>query len=320
MRLRIVMILWAAVLLLGSGRAIGGFVRFSGFLHFSPTEVTEFMSGTHDGCSQLKAVPESDFFLPRWSLYLDGVAALLAGQSAQAEAALLGDYRSRRNPAALLLVANQWRRAGGDEALVARLPEAGPFAERDLAEYYLSLAGQCRVDDQWVLARRYLNLGLALLPPGQEDSLKPFLCRRIGEIYYYQGQYELAEPWLRRAASGGYSAALLLARILVRQQNFDEAVPLFRQSLRDYPNDMQLRLQAVDAARRAGQLGQARAFLMAVEPPEKLGVQGLVVYAQVCHELKDLPCARRQYARVIQLDPHNQEAIKYLGLENSGFP
>lgn len=318
-------LLWWGVILLAGWRLAGSGWHAPRSVRVDTIELVQVVYGLYGDCISTNQMPNDDLrtallYFNVNSQYLDGLAALQIGQEKMAEKFLLEAYQRDRNPYALAVLANQWFIAGGDELFLLKVRNLDNMAHRDLSLVYLDQAAQCHLAGQSSLARRYLDLGLGLLPVGQEDAVNPRLSRRIGEIYYYAGQFLQAEPWLWRARPAGDSAVLILSRILVSQQRYVEAVPIFDQALQDYPDDMALRLQAAQVAQYAGDLAQARSFLEAVEPNERLGFGGIIELGRICSQLADFACAREQYSRVLEFDPQNQEALDFLSQNQPGNP
>jgi len=247
------------------------------------------------------------------SSYLKGMKAIMTGNRIEAQALLQSAYILQGNHLAPALLSSS---LVGESAAVSETYIAFSRLDQRMLEpaalYFLALAGQCHIAGERGLALDYLELGLSFLSEGREHIVNSNLSRRVGEIYYYNGQSELAEPWLWQAASGGYSPLILLSRILSQQERYEEAISIYERALSYYPENVELVKGGAQAAIAVGKFPQARSFLEEISEPENLGIQGLLLLARVCQEMDDLPCARINYHRVLQIDASNPDAMHAL--------
>lgn len=252
---------------------------------------------------------KSSFTFISGSSYLKGMKAILDGNQNEAQALLQSAFFLQGNHLAPALISSSLvRKSTTEDEARSSLLMLNSELHEPAAHYFLAFAGHCRVAGNNQLALEYLELGMALLPEDKGNAVGEVLSRWVGEIYYYNGQPELAEPWLWRAAPAGYSTLILLSRILSQQGRYEEAIPLYERALSYYPQNVELVAGGARAAIAMGDMTQARGFLEKLNSPENLGIQGLLLLGRICQDMDDLPCARTYYQRVLQIDASNPDA------------
>jgi tetratricopeptide (TPR) repeat protein len=244
------------------------------------------------------------------SSYLKALQLLLKNDSQNAKQFLLSaNTRDGNMLAAALIAATLIRNSTSMEDARISLSAIEQEMREPAAIYLLSLAGRCHVAGDLDQAMVYLELGLSLLTEEQQDGLGVELSRRIGEIYYYNNQIELAEPWLWQAAPAGYSPLILLSRIFSQQKRFQESIPIYDRALTYYPENIELITGIAYAYRELGDLAKARQILEGTKPQISLGVKGFLLLAQICNSLGDYQCAREGFSMVLKIDEDNEEAM-----------
>ena len=246
--------------------------------------------------------------------YLRGIYAAVNQDPEDARVYLEKAYSLTGNALAASLLSELPQEPGEDLDSQAYELAGWPRSMRfDAARYYLAAAGSCHLAGQHDRAWRNRERGLELLPPGEELALGVEINRRIGQIYYDEGRWDEALPWLWRAAPNGGTPLLLMTRILADLGRFQQAQPLYWQALREYPTHLELYLGGARAALELGDLPQARRFLEGVQPSTHLGLEGLLLHGELCWQIGDIACAEEQYLTVLDIVAHNADAMRALG-------
>lgn len=246
--------------------------------------------------------------------YAAGLAALTAGDVNTAETHLQQAVAHNGHPLALVLLANIHSSTTGKRPGEYTI-YAGTWTDTmrlDLARYYFWLSNHCTVAQLPEAAWRYVDWGAAYLPTGGIAELELPLARQVGQIYFADEQWELALPWLQHASQANDSALILLAETYVHLGRYEPAVESYERALRYYPDHVRTRLGAVQAASAAGRPELALAWLQETAGWETLGIEGLLLWAELCARQGDTACARQQYERILTLDAENETAINGL--------
>ncbi|MFQ5923493.1 MAG: hypothetical protein ACE5M4_11690, partial [Anaerolineales bacterium] len=117
--------------------------------------------------------------------YLRGIHAAVNHHPEAARAALEKAYLHTGNPLAVSLLSELDLEPGS--ILQPQALELADWSESmrfDVARYYLASAGACYMAGRQDRARRNRELGMELLPPGEEYALGVEINRLIGQTYY----------------------------------------------------------------------------------------------------------------------------------------
>jgi len=250
--------------------------------------------------------------------YLNGIQAIVALDYDVVSSFLVNAYMDKGNIVALSLLAELDQGTSNGSAFATSIINDWSDSMRaEVAMYYLANAGNCYVAGKYENAVEARDIGLKFLPTGAEEVLGVELNRYIGQIYYKQGRWDDALPWLWRAAGQGKSPLLLITRIMSARGQYEDALPLYWRALEDYPNRPELFLGGATAAVEIGDYKQARQFLDEVQPPQLLGIDGFLLFGKICNNLGDFACAYEKFQNVLEIDENNAEAISAIdGISN----
>jgi tetratricopeptide (TPR) repeat protein len=251
-------------------------------------------------------IPAANLTLPESnSHYFRGLRALSTGEKDQARAYFLAAVEENEHPVALIILAN-----------MADAPvEAAIFPGRwtdgmrlSLAEYYLTIAGRCLLADEQETARDYLARGETFLPPAGIPQLPLGVARNASDIYLADQDWDAALPWLEHAAAANDASLLRLAFTYYQLGHLEEAAAAYEQALIYYPQHTPTRVRAARVLADMRDFPAALAILNGMAEPSKLGVDDLLLWADLCGETADWDCQETQYRRVLTLDPQNETA------------
>jgi tetratricopeptide (TPR) repeat protein len=186
-----------------------------------------------------------------------------------------------------------------------------------IAEARWELAQVLIQGEQWEKARSELEL-LVETPPDRIDYLNA-----LGLVLRHLGQFGRALEVFDRAhalAPENFLALVGLTQGLVEVGRKKEAFPLFKQVLRQKPDDRELQLALANLAFELGHLETARKQLITLAAAKDAGLDTLLMAARVHEGLGREQEAARYWERSLRMAPGNREAQGRLALyyENRG--
>ena len=185
-----------------------------------------------------------------------------------------------------------------------------------VAEFFLSQAGRCFLQQDLSRATDLLEIGGAILPAGAEDELEPILSRRVADIYFVAEEWELARLWYERAPGTGGTPTVRIAQILVKQGDLHGALTAYETALAYYPDRVELLLEAAQVAVNIEAYDRASIFLNRLDRTQ-MSVTSLFSWASMCETMGDLNCAIDLYRRILEQEPSNAPA--HQGLDRLQF-
>lgn len=251
-------------------------------------------------------LPTEDLQMPGSdSVYILGLEALSAGRVAQAQAYFTQAVAQQEHPLALVFLANM----SAEPAEATIYPGRWTDEMRlDLVEYYLTVAGRCQIAGEKEAAHENLVRGEAFLLPGGIDRLSLGVARAAGAIYLDKQEWAAALPWLEHAAEANDASLLRLAYAYYQLGRLEQATATYEQALVYYPQHATTRLRAAQVWVERNDIPAALAILDGMAEPLDLGVEGLLLWAEMCAQTADTTCQETQYQRVLTLDPQNETA------------
>ncbi len=245
------------------------------------------------------AMPDSD------SAYLQGLHALSNGEKEPARAYFTQAVEQQEHPLALVFLANL---TGGTQETTIYPGRWTDEMRLELAEYYLAMAGRCLLAKEQETARTYLARGEAFLPPAGVSQLPLGIARSASTIYLADQEWRAALPWLEHAAAANDASLLRLAFTYYQLDRLEEAAATYAQALIYYPQHTTTRIRAARVLADMNDFPAALAIMEGMADPLKLGVEGLLLWADLCAQTVDPACQETQYRRVLTLDPQNEAA------------
>ncbi len=207
------------------------------------------------------------------------------------------------------------------------LAEAKYYEARDdiaLGEYKVAIPKL-----EWVIAneptllKAWETLGWAYWRVGRKDDMfrlwkrletivpfSPTAHNLLAKVYVNQGQMQLAEQHLRKSLEldpTQYEARFTLARVILWQGRAGEAIPMFRELVREKPERMDVQVQlarALDADRQYEESLDIWAMARASEPTN---ITYLIHEAFARLRVGDLPAAREMGEEIVRQNEQQTE-------------
>ncbi len=205
----------------------------------------------------------------------------------------------------------------GDESRAKESFDSAVALAPDDYTLYLQIYQAFEKQSLTAVGSEYLQQALSIQPETDEDAY------RLGEIYYYLGQYDTARSVIDEAVQNGYEPALeLLGEIYIAQEDYDHALAVYQSLLQSQGETPAAQNGLALCAIASGDYESALSYIetgLALDEEDgkqELRFNEIVVYEKML-DFETALIKAESYAALYPTDENGQKELKFLQTQGS---